>query len=154
MSTLAQFAGNAPTTSIVNAFSTNGAAVQIGVQGSGSTNSATNVLSGALTANTLASALSVTGGGEVPYLSVFTKAATSRTVRIKVTVDGVSVFDSTSTATAVTNSGLLVVGQTSATNFVVQAPAPLRFNSSLLVEIASSLSETDKVSIAYVLNKR
>ena len=152
MSTFTQFGGGAPTTSIVNAFSSGGASAS-SVQAQ-TLNNAAAVLSGVLTANTLKTVLTVTGGGEVPFLSVYANDTTSRTVRIKVTVDGVSVFDATSNAITVANTGMMVIGIGTSTSYITQAPAPLRFNSSLLVEIASSLSETDKVSIAYTLNKR
>lgn len=153
MSTLSQFAFSAATTSIVNSASSGGTSVA-NIHAQATVNNAREVLSGAVTANALATALSVTGGGEVPYLSAYTKDTTSRTVRVKVTVDGVVAFDATSSTVTTTNAGVLVVGMATFTNYITQAPAPLRFNSSLLVQIASSLSETDKVAIAYVLNKR
>jgi hypothetical protein len=154
MSTLSQFAGGAPTTSIVNAYSSGGVQSGITVLGSVGNNATEVVPSGELTANVLATALSVTGGGEVPFLTVGTKDTTSRTVRAKVTVDGVVVFDATSSAVTILGSGMAVVGYNGGAGIYVQAPAPIRFNSSLLVEIASSRTETGKVSISYVLNKR
>jgi hypothetical protein len=152
MSTLSQFAGGAATTSIVNGASSGGV-LQTSLTPLGGA-LGKEVLSGALTANTLATALTVTGGGEVPFLVVYAKDNTSRTMRIKVTVDGASVFDATSSACTTSGSGLAVVGIGTSTNYVTAAPAPLRFNASLLVEIASSLSETDKIAIGYILNKR
>jgi hypothetical protein len=153
MSTLSQFVGGAPTTSIVNAVSGGGVTTTVAIQASTSSNTKA-VLSGALTANTLATALSVTGGGEVPFLSAYAIDATARTIRCVVTVDGVSVFDATSASISTTNHGLLVMGWVGASSALGNSGAPLRFNASLLVQIASDLTETDKVAIAYTLNKR
>lgn len=149
MSTLTQFLGGGATTSVVNLHSSGGGSTIIG---SASTSfSGKEVLSGALTANTLATALSVSGGGAVPVLVAYTKDATARTVRLKVTADGVSIFDATSASLSNADRGIYAAGQGS--NPVTQGE-PIVFNSSLTVEIASSLTETDKVAIAYVLNKR
>ena len=153
MSTLTQFAGGGATTSVVNYYSSGSVQSPSNIAGH-STINAKAVVSGGLTANVLAELLSVTGAGEVPWLCAFTNDTTSRTVRIKVTVDGVSVFDATSSAITTSGIGTVVVGHSPSTNYHTQAPAPLRFNQSLLVEVASSLGETGKVSIAYVLNKR
>lgn len=153
MSALSRFVGGAPTTAIVNRYSSGGvvSAVAVGVQES---NNAREVLSGALTAATLATALSVSGSGEVPWLSVYTKDATNRTVRVRVSVDGAVIFDATSASTTTPGTGMIVVGQVSAASYTVAGAVPLRFNTSLMVEIASSLTETDKVAIGYVLHKR
>lgn len=108
-------------------------------------------LSGALTADTLATMLSITGGGG--YLDVFAISAvdaTARNLRVKITADGASVLDLT-TATAVANRGLLAVGNggTAAGALIPSAGVPVRFNSSLLVEISSSITETDLVNVYY-----
>ncbi|WP_457321629.1 hypothetical protein [Roseateles sp. P5_E11] len=154
MSTFNQFAGGAATTSITNAYSGGGVASANPVAASVNSNMGKEVLSGALTANALATILSVTGSGEIPFLTAYTKDATSRTVRLKVTVDGTSVFDATSAATTTVGAGIVVVGEIATASFPVQAGLPLRFNASLLIQIASSVSETDKVAIGYVLHKR
>lgn len=152
MSTLSQFSGGSPTTSIVNFYSSGGVNSEQQV-GASAVNGAREVLSGALTAATLATALAVTGAGEVPALSIFTKNSTSRTLRLRVTVDGTVVFDSTSNAITSSGYGMVAVG-TAETAGMRPAPSPIKFNASLLVEIASSLSETDLIAIAYILNKR
>lgn len=123
---------------------------------SAAANQAREVLSGALTANVLATALSVTGAGEIGYLSLYSKDATSRTLRIKITVDGntTAVVDATSGAVAAANAGILIVGYlASSAAPYVGIPIPLRWNASLLIEIASSLTETDKIAIAYNMSK-
>lgn len=142
MSTFSQFGGRAATTSVVNAFSSGGvSAASVPLA------SAREVLSGALTATTLKELLSVTGGGELPHLSAYAKDLTSRTVRLVVIADGVTCFDATSGATGANGQGILAAG------VVGGQGAPIRFNSSLSVSVASSLSETDKVAIAYTLNR-
>jgi len=110
------------------------------------------VASGALTANTLATALTITGIGNVPVLAVSQADATSRTLRLQVIVDGVTVFDSTSTAATTTNRAIIAAGsitQTSAGNFQLADGEPIRFYDSLVVKIASSLTETDKLNLHY-----
>lgn len=142
------------TTSILNYCSSGG--VNVTDLPASSNNNAKEVLSGALTAATLATALSVTGAGEIGYLAVYSKDGTARAVRIKVTVDGnaTAVFDATSSSFSSTGRGLLVVGNLpSSPPVALGAVIPLRWNASLLVEIASSLTETDKIAIAYSMNK-
>ena len=110
------------------------------------------VLSGALTANTLATVLSLTGPGEVPLLTSYTKDATVRTVRTVVIVDGVTVFDSTSASIGTANRGAIVAGEvagTSGAHYVTQGN-PIRFSVSLVVQQASNLTETDKIALAYI----
>lgn len=142
---------NPSTTSIVNTYSSGGTAttVAVGLRQAG----AKEVLSGALTANTLATVLSVSGSGDVPFLSVHTQDATARTVRLKVTVDGTSVFDATSSSVSAAGLGIHAAGSTVSAGVSNQG-YPIRFNTSLLVEIASSVTETDKIAIGYTLYKR
>lgn len=150
MSTLSQFSGGAATRSIVNAFSSGGVSSAGNLNAGTSGNASREVLSGALTANTLKDLLSVSGSGQVPYLSAYSKDATSRTIRMVVIVDGTTVFDATSNAIAGTNNGILAAGYVGSSNAGTPSH-PIRFNSSLLVRVASSLTETDKVAIAYYL---
>ena len=109
------------------------------------------VLSGALTANTLATVLSLTGPGEVPLLTSYTKDTTARTVRTVVIVDGVTVFDFTSASIGVPKRGAIVAGQVAGggSSYVTQGN-PIRFSVSLVVQQASSLTETDKIALAYI----
>ena len=155
MSSLSQFSGGGATKAIVNAFSAGGVISTIVIQGGQSKNAADVVTSVGTTAAALVELLSVTGGGDVPYLSAYVTDTTPRTIRAKVTVDGIVVFDATSSASSLANTGLLVIGVSTSTGLFTQAPAPLRFNSSLLVEVASSLTEAaGKIGVAYALNKR
>lgn len=106
---------------------------------------------GALTAGTLATVLSLSGKGAISFLACGGVDVTARTHRLKVTLDGVVIYDGTTAST--TNSGavLAVIGSfaPSATTTPVIVFEPLVFNSSLLVEYASSVTETAKSVIAY-----
>lgn len=109
------------------------------------------VLSGALTANTLATVLSLTGPGEVPLLTSYTKDTTVRTVRTVVIVDGVTVFDFTSASIGVAKRGAIVAGQVAdGGSYYVTQGNPIRFSVSLVVQQASNLTETDKIALAYI----
>ena len=141
------------TSSIVNRFSVNGYTT-IAI----ASIDAKTTLSGALTANTLATILNITGtSGQMSALAVAAGDATSRTIRVKVTVDGTSVYDFTSAATTTASNGVSIVGfNTNATvsggATQMTASTPIKFRSSLKIEIASSLSETDKLTTSYKYN--
>lgn len=146
MSTLSQFAGSRSTTQIINSHSSGGtSSTNIGAATNGGTR---EVLSGSLTANTLSTLLTVTGGGRVPQLSAYAKDATSRTIRLVVEVDGVTAFDATSAAVTASNAGIFAAG--GGTN-PLSVGEPIVFNSSLVVRVASSITETNLVAIAYSL---
>lgn len=110
------------------------------------------VASGACTAATLKTILSLSGKGVLSLLGVESADVTSRTHRIKVTLDGVVVFDGTTAATTSAATAFMVVGSV---NYLVSSVGavvtyePLAFSTSLLIEYASSLSETNKSYIAY-----
>ena len=116
----------------------------------------TNVNSGACTLNTLKTVLSVTGKGALTRLWLASADTTSRTHRIKITMDGTVVFDKTSsavtTATPIVIHGDLTVG--SGTNGPLIEGTPLIFDSSLLIEYATSITETDKAQIGYTVHLR
>jgi len=144
MSTLSQFGGNRPARSITSVFSTSGYA---GVPLFSSM--ARSLASGALTANTLKTIFSATGGGVIHTLFAITTNGTSRTIRMRLTLDGVVVFDSTSAAIATGARGGSITGGVAGSEAF---PAvPLTFNSSATFEIASSLTETDTITTSYIL---
>ena len=144
------FGGNKPPITVVNGTSTNGSAPDF-VPGAPVTFSgAKRAASGALTANTLTTVLSLTGKGSLSFFGCAGIDATAREHRIKLTVDGVVVFDGKTVSTAAINSGILLVG--SLCNFgavYVAIPDSLYFSSSLLIEYASSVSETAKTNFYY-----
>ena len=109
-------------------------------------------LSGSCTAATLKTLLSVTGRGALAMLGVASVDATSRTHRLKITLDGTVIYDKTSTATTTYGLfvvlGYIVVVGTSSSG-VCSEGVPLLFDSSLLIEYASSVTETDKTKFFY-----
>ena len=137
------------TKSIVNMFSSAGYTTRA-VQDY-STTGAVVTLSGALTAATLKTMLSVSGsGGQITLLTVKAVDVTARTIRVKITCDGVSVYDYTSANTATANNGATIAGPNSSTSSLVLPP--ILWKSTVVVEIASSLTETDKLSVQWIYN--
>lgn len=107
-------------------------------------------LSGAMTLNTLKSFLNVSGtGGEMPLLTVRTNDATARTIRVKLTIDGV-VYDFTSASIAVSGTGVILAGSNSSAN--PSFTPSIKWKSTFVIEIASSVTETDKLTIEWIYN--
>ena len=135
MSNLSQFfGGNKPPKALVN-YATSGVAGYTSTYGQ-------STLSGALTAATLKEVLNVSGSGVVNYVAAFVADATSRTLSVKVIVDGITVADIRSGAITTSLYGLIAVGAGGSSTTIDH----LTFNTSLVVQIASSLSETDKIT--------
>jgi len=106
-------------------------------------------LSGALTANTLKEMVNITGtAGKVPVCAVITKDATARTVRLQITLDSAYVINIVSSSISSSSVGIIAAGITGASAFLMDGE-PLSFKTSCKIEIASSLNETDKISLAY-----
>lgn len=111
---------------------------------------AISTLSGAMTATTLKSFLSVSGvGGEMPLLSVRTNDATARTIRVKITVDGIA-YDFTSASISTSGNGVILSGPVNGATTL--CATPLKWKSTFVIEAASSLSETDKLTIEWIYN--
>lgn len=111
---------------------------------------ALTALSGAMTAGALKTAYSATGKGRLNFFAVGTNDATSRTIRIKVTVNGSSVlFDKTSTALAANGALVAAIGAVnpSVSGYPVTFQS-IDYSNGILIEFASSLTETDKLSTA------
>jgi hypothetical protein len=123
-----------PPISIVNAGSANAVSTGLNITGS------KQILSGALSANVLVTALSLVGPGTIDYLACCSVDTTARNIRMKITRDGIVVLDGTATGVNVAGSGVLGVGCGS-------APLPTAFDTSLFVEISSSITETDKIAL-------
>ena len=106
---------------------------------------------GALTAATLVTALSLSGQGAISLLGCAGVDTTSRTHRLKITLDGVVIYDATSEAFLSSGFALMAVGGfvPSASSFATPIYEPLVFNTSLLVEYASSVTETAKSIVFY-----
>ena len=94
--------------------------------------------------------LTISGAGVLKFAGVQSLDTTSRTLRLKITLDGVVVFDATSAATIVSYAMQVGVGDmtvyASATPSFMPGLERVPFNVSCLVEIASSLSETDRLA--------
>ena len=151
MPNISQYIGsNRPPASIINEFSAGGTAT---TGAPFTTSPGKQILSGALTANTLATALSITGAGMLMLAGLRTMDATARTVRLKITIDGVSCFDATSSSIAVSADGIVGVGSilnNGTAGGSAHVFAQVTFNSSLLIQVASSLTETDKIALKTV----
>lgn len=136
--------GSGPIASIVNYFSAGGTQAP-SISASVLSNSKETLYGLPMTGGTLYTFHNITGRGRLNLLHAYTKDATNRTVRAVVIIDGVTVFDATSSAITTSGSGIVPVG------IVVAASGALVFQSidfqtSCVVQIASSLSETDKVA--------
>lgn len=151
MSTLSQFGGGSATRQVVNAFSGGGVSVP-NLAASSATNMGKEFLSGALTAGawTAVPGLSFTGAGQAALLAAYAKDTTSRTVGLRVTVDGVVAFTATTNAVTANGSGLVAAGKADSVAF--GSSVPIRWSASLLVEVKSSLSETDKIAVVAAIN--
>lgn len=148
MTSRSALGGNPSTKSIVNAYSTGGvaptSALAFGRQ----------ALSGALAANTFATVLSGTGKGSIPLLTCYAMDSTSRTLRMRVTIDGVVVFNPTaSQAVTQFGAGIYAAGNPPGPNYFIQGE-PIRYNSSFLIEVMSSRAESgvgsDQIAIGYI----
>ena len=132
-----------PVTSIVNG----GSATVANANNAISAANCSVTLSGPTTAGTLKTAYSATGAGRVNFLAASCLDATSRTIRIKVTINGSYVaYDKTSSAISASGSGVVAIGSavTGGSSVCLQ---PIDYTSGVLIEFASSLTETDKLSI-------
>lgn len=99
--------------------------------------------SGALTANTYKTIVSVTGQGIIKFCALATSDTTSRTISIRLTIDGVVVCEKSVAGVNATNKGIVAVGGAADETTVARFDR-MAFNTSLLVEVKSNLTETDK----------
>jgi len=114
------------------------------------------VLTGSQVAATLATVLSITGKGALSYLAMQSVDNTSRTHRLKITLDGNVIFDNTSSATISQNIfpiiGRILMDNSNSPYAAVENY--LLFDQSLLIEYASSLTETAKTRFGYIYYTR
>lgn len=141
MTRRSQLGGQTFVTSIING----GAALPTGTCSTAVVNANCLVaLSGDMTAGVLKTAYSATGKGRVNFFAVYCNDATSRTIRVKVTINGSTVaYDKTSTAIAVSGGGVIAIG--SGQPNVSGVPVlfqPIDYTNGILIEFASSLTET------------
>lgn len=147
MSTMSESSGRS-TRSITNSCSVSGYTPLSGLFCS----TGLTVPSGALTANTLKTIFSATGSGLIHVLFARTTNATSRTLRMRLTIDGVVVFDSTSGSITAVSRGGVITGGNSGTE--VLPVTPIVFNTSAVFEIASSLTESNTIETVYILETK
>lgn len=151
MSSATQFSGGGSTRAIINMHSSGGTS-SAGIQANAAYNGAKEVLSGALSANTLVRLINLTGSGRLPLLSLYAKDATPRQVRLQVIVDGraTPAFDAQSNTVSAAGSGNFAAGQFDA-GFV--EGEPINYSSSCEVWVASNRAESgtgnDQLGLAY-----
>ena len=144
------FTSEKVTTSIVNRYSAGSLSDALAIAAN---TGAKEILSGALTADTFATALSISGAGWIDLLYIYTKDATARTIGLKLTLDGTIVFNAVSNAISAGATGMMVVGHRgydSAAAYWIEKGNQVYFSTSCLVEIKSSLLETDKIAIGEI----
>ena len=118
----------------------------------GNTN-ARSVLTPALVSGVLTTILSLSGKGCISFLACAAANGTAKTHQLKVTLDGVVIFDGTSLTNTITSvfypaiGGLAEVVYTQLALGVVHRD--LDFDESLLVQYACSVSETAGTFVAY-----
>lgn len=137
--------GTGPVAAIVNG---SGAATTVIIAAATAATSANALVlaSGALTAGVLKKVLDVSGRGRLGFASVhhISEVGTARTIRLKVTVDGAVIFDRTANGIGGQAAGLVGIGTLDGGLQWVE------YRQSALIEIASSLTETDKLQAAYL----
>lgn len=103
-------------------------------------------------AGTLQTLLSVTGAGALKFLAAKTMTNAVATVQSKITIDGVVVYNETTSNTSATSQGLLSVGGLTyegTTNYSAILDR-LQFNESLLIEVGSVSGSTNSVRCNYL----
>lgn len=139
------FKGNSgPIASIVNFFSSGGTASTQSISASYVSNMKEKLYGSAMTANTLYEFYSFTGRGRLNALSAYTIDSTARTIRVKVTIDGTVIYDATSSSISTSGYGVVPVGVVSNSGALVFQP--VEWQTSCLIEVATSVTETDKVA--------
>lgn len=118
----------------------------------GQSSTAKNSVSGALTANTLVDLINESGSaGYLSQLSIYCNDATSRTLRVVITVDGSVIYDITSDTMSGASIGAVLAGALSSSN--PQSLPPIYYTNSIRVQYASSVTETGKFTISLARNQ-
>lgn len=146
MSNLEQFIGaNRPPATIVNGYSAGGTSNVI-ISAAGE-NHGKKILSGALTATVYKELVSVTGAGFIDLASAYALDATARTIGLKVVMDGVTAFDAVSASLSGAYQGIIAIGSRAAATGGFTNFQRFYFNTSLSLQVKSSLNETDLVEL-------
>ncbi len=148
------FPGNTtPPTSIINKHSAGGASVGDASNYISNLGLSKQFLSGALTATVYKEVLAVSDSGVISWCSAYTINATARTIGLKIVIDGVTVFDAVTNSVSTTSHGIVAIGEThSMGGSTTNTLGRIFFNTSLSVQVKSSLSETNFVAmdISYI----
>lgn len=149
--TESEFGGSStgPVKTIVNYYSSGGV-VSTNALAATETNNckAISTSAGSVAGGTLKNALSLTGRGRLNLLSAVSVDATARTIRCQVIIDGVTIFDATTSSVSSIGYGMCAVGAMSGSTPIAQVFQPIDFNTSCLVKVASSVTEADKINLA------
>jgi hypothetical protein len=107
-------------------------------------------LSGSLTAGVLTSNFfTISGAGAISYLAI-KSSASSLTARLKLTIDGTAVFDATSDTLTFVNHGFHAIGNNNASASDAPVYDKIYFNQSVVVDIASSVTGTNGLTLDIV----
>ena len=109
-----------------------------------------HILSGGLTADTYLELVSLSSSGVLWFAGAYRKDGTARTVGLKISIDGTTVFDQTDASDTTTNGGHIGVGIADNVASAGAVPQQIRFNASLSLQIKSSITETDKLALVYL----
>jgi hypothetical protein len=134
-----------PVSVITNYYSGGGVNTSVSIAADND-NGSKEILSGALTANTLATVYTKTGRGRINLLTAYTKDTTARTVRCRITIDGAVAYDATTNSISSSGHGQIAIGNIAA-NADATVYQPIDYQTSILIQVASSLTETDKIAI-------
>lgn len=110
------------------------------------------VLSGTLTAGVYKELFSVaSGGGILMAAVVYSGDGTARTLGLRIVIDGNTVLDHAGVAGYTVAYAGMGIGfsDDSTTLYPLLSPVCIPFKTSLSLQVRSSLSETDKVSLKY-----
>ena len=123
----------------------NGGASTLVYASTGAAANCASVSVGTLSAGVLKKVLSISGKGQINFLMALENAAGPYNNQIKVTLDGTVIFDKTVSISQ--NYGVIAVGYGAgavATGDFLAMHQPIQFESSLLVEIASSSASSSQ----------
>ena len=124
----------------------NGGASTLVYASTGAAANCASVSVGTLSAGVLKKVLSISGKGQINFLMALENAAGPYNNQIKVTLDGTVIFDKTVSISQ--NYGVIAVGYGAGAVATVDFLAmhqPIQFESSLLVEVASSSASSSQV---------
>lgn len=109
-----------------------------------------SVVSGSMTAGVLATVFQQRNtAGQMSHLTLRSNTTGARTLRVKITIDGVyTAYDFTSASSSAADVGAILAGVSSPTStFVIP---PIKWNSSILIEWALNTTEAGVLTAEYI----